>query len=61
MEIEVTIDKKTGDISFEAQGYAGHQCVTDIQELMDLIGGSTVEEHGKDEYVQELRRQKAGT
>lgn len=57
MEIKITIDKETGKISVEGEGYRGPKCLQDIDELTKLIGAQTVSDRAKAEFVQRVGHQ----
>jgi len=55
-EIEVRIDKKTGEMTVEGMGYKGHACTRDIDSLLKELGGRTLNRRGKPEMVQLVGR-----
>ena len=59
-EIEARINKKTGEMVLEAFGYSGGECSQDLDQVISMMGGTTVDSKPKDEYVINVSLQKAG-
>ena len=57
MEIKVSIDKETGKITVEGEGYRGPKCLQDIDELTKLLGATTISDKAKSEFVQRVGHQ----
>lgn len=52
MEIKVSIDKDTGKITIEGEGYRGPKCLQDIDKLTKLLGAAIISDRAKNEFVQ---------
>lgn len=59
-DIEARINKKTGELTLEAFGYQGNGCAADLDQIISLMGGMTVDARPKDENVINVAIQKLG-
>lgn len=49
--LDITINKYTGDIEVEAEGYTGGSCIEAIELLQSLTGLKTISETNKEDTV----------
>ena len=59
--LDIKIDKKSGEITVEADGYQGVGCVHALELLQSLTGLKTVSEENKDEQVHTVECLRART
>ena len=57
-EIEARINKKTGVMILESFGYEGMECTQDLDQVISLMGGVTVDSKPKEENVINVAFQK---
>ena len=57
MEIKIEIDKETGKISVEGEGYRGPKCLQDIDELTKILGATVISDRAKSEFAQRVSHQ----
>ena len=53
-EIEIKINRRTGEIKVEGHEYMGAECIHDMDELQMLLGLTTIHEETKPEYVHDV-------
>lgn len=60
MKIIIRIDKLTGEVVVEAEGYYRSDCIADLDYLISVIGGETYEVKDKDElyYTENILQQR---